>query len=134
MKLFLSYANVDQAAAASLRDELEQLGVDTFDAGRDVLPGDNFFQAVSDALESCDGMVVLLSPAGVRNANVLHEVSFALGSPRYANRVFPVVAQATDPSDIPWYLRTIRFADLSRASSREVARLIARPKPKRAGA
>jgi hypothetical protein len=83
-------------------------------------------------------MVVLLSPAGVRNANVMHEVAFAFGSPRYANRVFPVLVQPTNPTDIPWYLRSIQFADLAQSSITEVAQQIARAaegrRPRRAGA
>ena len=69
------------------------------------MPGDNAASEISDALEGSDAVIVLVAPESMRSAWVRQEINFALGSPRYAGRLIPVLVKPTD--EIPWILQKL---------------------------
>ena len=93
-RVFLSYADRDRAMAETLSRDLTEAGFNVW-WDRGVLPGDNWARGVADALQASDAMVVIVSPAAAKSERVRREVEFALGSPHYANRLIPVVAEPT---------------------------------------
>ena len=111
LKVFISHARKDEELALAIRDRLVQDQHKVFVANADVLPGQDWAREISEALSRSQAMVVLLSPEAVESRNVLHEISFALGSPRYEGRVLPVVVRPT--GNIPWFLQTIMHLDVS---------------------
>lgn len=56
------------------------------------------------ALARCDWFVVLLSPHATRSIWVKRELLFALRSPRYEDRILPVICSACDSSRLSWTL------------------------------
>lgn len=104
MKVFLSYALEDKTVADDLTRRLEKAGLDVWQTGRDVLPGDNAALMVGKALENADAMVVLVSPAAMKSFWVQREVEFALSKPRYENRLIPVLIRRT--SHTPWIVNS----------------------------
>lgn len=108
MQVYLSHTEIDQPLADEIRKALTDAGLEVWDAGRELLPGDNFAQKIADALKSSKAMVVLITPEAIASEWLKREVGYALGSPAYANRVFPVLARDPDnqlSEQMPWILR-----------------------------
>lgn len=67
----------------------------------DIPPAERWDRAVQKALETCEKLLVILSPRAVDSENVLDEVHFAIG------RKKPVVPVLQEKCNIPY--RLIRF-------------------------
>jgi len=76
----------------------------------EILPGENFSLEVGKALERSEAIIILLSPDSVESSNVRSEIAYALSSPKFEGRVFPVVVKPT--SGIPWFLQTFPMIHL----------------------
>jgi len=113
-KVFISHSMKDRRVAEEIRRRLVADAHDAFIA-TDVLAGDDWARAISEALKKSEVMVVLLSPEAVQSPNVIHEISFALGSEKYEGRVLPVLLRPTN--NVPWFLNTIQRIDVSNLSS-----------------
>ena len=113
-KVFISNSIKDKRFAEEIRRRLADDNHTTFVDTTDVPWGENWADAVSDALKKSEFMVVLLSPDAVQSPNVLHEIAFALGSEQYKGRVLPVVVRPTE--DVPWFLKTIESLDVSKVT------------------
>jgi hypothetical protein len=106
MNVYISYALKDSAWARELASELQQAGHSPWFLEEYALLGDNFAREIGEALERSRAMVVLLSPEAEGSPLVRGEVSYALGSPNYANRLIPVVLRPT--KGFPWVLKHLR--------------------------
>ena len=104
MKLFLSYSSSDRELARGLISRLVAEGFEVWQ-DEEVAPGDNWALAIGKALEESDAMIVLLSPDAAKSEWVGRDVEYALTSPRYRNRLLPVVVRPT--RRIPWILRKL---------------------------
>ena len=104
MKVFLSYSAADRELARELVSRLRAEGFDVWQFD-ELAPGDNWALAIGKALEESDAMIVLLSPDAAKSEWVEREVEYALTSPRYKNRLLPVVVKPT--RRIPWILRKL---------------------------
>ena len=93
-RVFLSYADSDRPLAKTLAKDLRAAGFAVW-TDQEVLPGDNWARKVAEALEKSEAMVVIVSPAAAKSVWVPREVEFALGSPRFAGRLIPVMAKPT---------------------------------------
>ena len=99
MKIFLSYASEDRERAHLIAEALR-------DEGHDVYPAKNWPQDVRAAMRRAEAFVVLLSPAAVGSPFVNEEIQLALLSERFADRLVPVVLQASPHT--PWILQTMQ--------------------------
>ncbi len=116
MQVFLSYARSDEAFAKSLSSQLTKRGLSVWSANQEVLPGDNLWLQVGEALRKSKAMVVLVSPDSMRSEHVRREIEYALGDSSYEGRVFPVQVRPT--SDIPWILRKFKTFDARRSAAK----------------
>jgi hypothetical protein len=105
MKIFISYSHKDQKIAKELTSELAAAGMKVWLAEDEVLPGENFSLQVGKALEQSDAMVVLVSPDAIQSQSVRHEIAYALSSPKFEQRLVPVMVKPT--KNIPWFLETL---------------------------
>ena len=121
-QVFISYARADEDFAKALSSQLTKRGLSVWNADDEVLPGDNFWLRIGEALGKSRAMVVLVSPDSMRSENVRHEIEYALGDPNYEGRVFPVQVRPTE--DIPWILRRFKSFD-ARQSAAKVSESIA---------
>jgi len=110
-RIFISHASKDNDLAEAIRRRLAQEDYKVFSAN-DILLGEDWAAAISNALATSDAMVVLLSPEAVESPNVIHEISFALGSANYKGRIFPVLVRRTE--NIPWFLTTMHLIDVTK--------------------
>jgi hypothetical protein len=104
MKVFVSHSRSDEGFARELVSRLAAEGFKVWH-GDEVSPGDNWALKVGKALEESDAMVVLLSPDADKSDYVRRDIEYALGSPRYRNRLLSVVVRPT--RRIPWILRKL---------------------------
>lgn len=104
MKVFISHSHTksDENWADLLRERLQQQGIDVWNPEAEITPGENWGLKHGKGLEACDAMVILLSPESVKSTWVQHEMEYALTSPRFRDRVVPVVIRPT--AQIPWIL------------------------------
>jgi hypothetical protein len=108
----------DQDIADEIRRRLREDDHEVFTAA-DVLLGQDWAEAISNALRKSDVMIVLLSPESVQSPNVIHEIGFALGSAKYKGRVVPVLVRPTE--NVPWFLKTIQSVDVSNLANPKAA-------------
>jgi hypothetical protein len=112
MKVFISHGHSDEKLARKVASILEETGLEVWDAGREIMPGDNWAAQVALALEESDAMVVILTPEALRSPWVRHEIEYALGEKGYRHRLVPVFIgpreKLEDTAELPWILKHLR--------------------------
>ncbi|HET6977228.1 MAG TPA: toll/interleukin-1 receptor domain-containing protein [Pyrinomonadaceae bacterium] len=99
MQVFLSHSSKDKDLIRKITDELKRSGMEVWDDSIEVLPGDNWAQLTSQALEASQAMVVLLTPETIDSKWIRWDIQFALGNISYKHRLIPVLIG--DPSRFP---------------------------------
>ena len=117
MKVFISYAEKDEALASRVVESLEDAGLDAWFSKREILPGDNWADKISQGLLESDAMVVLLTPNALDSGSQRRDIDYALSQKPFKRRLIPVLVGDSDdfPSErIPWifkHLQTIKLSD-----------------------
>jgi len=75
---FISYSREDSEFALRLAQDLKAAGAEAWIDQIDIVPGSSWDNAIEEALEAAQYMVLVLSPASARSENVRDEVSYAL--------------------------------------------------------
>ncbi|MGH9875205.1 MAG: toll/interleukin-1 receptor domain-containing protein, partial [Pyrinomonadaceae bacterium] len=107
----------DEALASKVVASLEEAGLDAWYSKREIMPGDNPADKISEGLRESDAMVVLLTPSALDSNSVNWEIDYALGQKPFKRRLIPVIVgdSADFPSDrIPWifnHLQSIRLQE-----------------------
>jgi sulfatase modifying factor 1 len=113
MKIFLSYASEDRAAAADIRLALQADGHDVFFDRDDLPPGEEFHTRIRRGIERSDLLIFLVSPraldAGSYTLNELAAAEKTWASP--AGRILPVLLERVDPKMLPPLLRSVTFLE-----------------------
>ena len=122
MKVYLSHVADDGPLARRAAAALEGAGFEVW-TGEEVFPGDNWAAKYAAALDGSEAMVPLLSPAGLASERVQSDLSFALGQPRYKNRLVPVFTRGADPRSerFPWILRRFPLVRVAEGDGGEAA-------------
>jgi hypothetical protein len=107
VKYFLSYTRQDSAFVLKLATELREAGVNLWLDQLDIVGGQRWDRAVEAALETCQGMIAVLSPQALASNNVLDEVSYALDEEKV---VIPILWRSCA---IPVRLRRIHYIDFT---------------------
>jgi hypothetical protein len=116
MRDSISYARSDEAFAKDLSSQLTRRGLSIWSPDEEVLPGDNVWLQIGEALKRSRAMIVLVSPESMRSDHVRREIEYALGDPDYEHRVFPVQVRPTN--EIPWILRRLKTFDAKHSAAR----------------
>jgi hypothetical protein len=129
VRVFLSHSDKDQAWANQIAQRLKEAGLQVWDAADELYPGDNWHLEIGKALAAANAMIVLVSPAAAESKLLREEVSYAIGSERFRDRLIPVVVRPTNK--MPWILKTMRPEKGSpdEVSKRIIHRLRARKRP-----
>lgn len=115
MKVFISYSTKDEPLATRLVASLEAAGLDAWYKKREIMPGDNWAEKISQGLKESNAMVVLLTPDALESEAVQANISYALGERAFSNRLIPVLVGDTEDFSVdrmPWIfkrLTTIRL-------------------------
>ncbi len=122
MKVFISHAYTDEPLVKKIVASLEEVGLEVWDATRDVLHEANWADEVARALEESKAMVVLLTADALRSSWVRREIEYALGEQNYRERLIPVLASdlgELKKEDIPWILRRLHIIDMGEYAKEE---------------
>ncbi len=129
MKVFISHAPPDADLARTIAAGLRREGLEVWFAENEILPGENWAERVSRALNECEAMVALLTPETLQSDNVQWEMGFALGNKAYRNRLIPVLVGRQSEAlarSLPWILERFRVIHLDEpARASEAAHEIA---------
>jgi len=125
-KVFISYARADNAFVSRLADNLLKQQIDVWLDVFQLEPGKSWARQVGKALDTCQIMLVVLSPTCVASENVEDEWNY------YLDQKKPVVAVLHRPCKIPYRLSKLHYinfyeADYDQALARVVATLNTQP-------
>ncbi len=124
MKVFLSHAQKDEALASNLANRLQKGGFDVWNEKEDISPGENWAKKMGEALDDSELMVILLTPKAMESDSIRRDIEFAIGSQKFADRVFSVFVGPTDHADkdFPWIL--IKLPHKQIESAREFGKVV----------
>ena len=128
MKVFISHSPVDGKLAKRVAALLQEAGLDVWEAGNEILPGDNWADKIAQGLKESEAMVVLLTPASLTSTGVNREIEYALGTKKYSKRLIPVLAdphKTITQDDFPWILKHLNPIDLIERDKEKGIRKIA---------
>ena len=87
---FLSYSRSDERVALRLAKDLRERGIAMWVDQLDIRPSEHWDRAIEQAVASCRGIVVILSPRSIASDNVMDEISYAIDS---GKSVLPVMIE-----------------------------------------
>jgi hypothetical protein len=106
---FLSHSSKDRKFTAKLAAVLREHGVNVWYSEHAIRGAQQWHDEIGAALERCDWMIVVMSPAAVKSKWVKRELLFALDDPRYQDRVVPALAKACDTKKLSWVLAQLQM-------------------------
>lgn len=117
---FVSHASEDGQAAVNVVIELQNQGVDTWLATRDIQVGENYAAQIHDAIVKSSHLIVLLSTESITSVHVQREVNLALDQ---GKSLLPVVVSqdpgfmATLPPEWRYWLGVVQVVPYSGAAN-----------------
>ena len=107
--VFISYKKQDQTIADNIYDALVNRGISCWISSRDVKPGTNYQEQITQAIRNCGVMVLVFSRAAQQSPEIPRELALASQNKK---PVIPVRIEAVDPDDVFAYtLATSQFLD-----------------------
>jgi hypothetical protein len=100
-----------------LRGDLSRFSITTLAADDTISPGDYWIDKITEAMESVDAIIIVLSSEGVKSSSLNSEIAFALTSKRI-NGKRPIIPLVIDQEvKVPPFLANISFIDFSQGES-----------------
>ena len=119
-RVFLSYASADREFATRLANNLLKYHVDVWLDIYRVEPGKSWARQIGEALDTCEIMLLVLSPTSVSSENVEDEWNYFLDQKK------PTVSILYQPCKIPYRLSKLHYVDFHSSDyDQAVARLVA---------
>jgi CRP-like cAMP-binding protein len=121
-KVFLSYGSVDRPFATRLANDLIRQRIDIWLDIYRIEPGMSWARQIGEALDTCQILLLVLSPYSVTSENVEDEWNY------YLDQKKPVVTVLYEPCKIPYRLSKLQYisfheSDYELALARVVATL-----------
>jgi hypothetical protein len=118
--IFISHSSQDRRVAARICDALERLGLGCWLASRDIDPGENFQEAIVQAIRSVRVMVLVFTGNANNSSEIKKEIALAS---QHGLAVIPLRVEDVVPSDAFLYELSTRqwvdaFDDWDRAMTR----------------
>jgi len=104
--IFVSYSSKDRTFAVSFTEELKKLGANVWIDQLGIGLGENWDNAIEEALEKSDTVMLILSPTSVESPNVQDEVSIAINTDK---KFVPILIKECD---LPMRWQRRQYADL----------------------
>jgi len=119
-RIYISYSGPDVELATGVTRGLIERGHDVFIAAENLLPGQDWEDSLSKALQASEVFVALLTANSVKSPSVLGELGAARAFQRTSKRML-VIPVLFDDIDIPLQIRSIQVI---RAKSQSYAKVI----------
>ncbi|MBL8156578.1 MAG: TIR domain-containing protein, partial [Anaerolineae bacterium] len=111
--IFVSHATPDDARVSAIHDALQAAGLEVWVDHEDAIgPGDNWFNQIQDALNTCRAGLFVLSRSSKDNPNCLAEL-ISLLTLKGEGKLYIALIQPLAKEEFPWRLRTIQYVDLT---------------------
>lgn len=114
VSIFLSYGRPDQYKVEEIYDKLKDLGLDPWMDTKNLCPGENWSEAIDDAIKKCDFFLLCLSTSTVTRRGFLqHEIKKALiqVQMKLDSDIYLIPARF-DECELPASLREKQWVDL----------------------
>lgn len=105
--IFVSYSSEDRPFAIGLVKELQSLGANVWIDQLGIGLGENWDNAIEEALEKSGTFMLILSPTSVESQNVQDEVSIAINTKK---KLVPILIKECE---LPMRLQRRQYADLT---------------------
>ena len=92
-KCFLSHSHHDKRLTVRIANELRRHGVAVWYSERHIAGAQQWIDQIGLALKRCDWFVVVLSPEAIASMWVKREVTAALMSGKYNDRIVPLFGE-----------------------------------------
>ncbi len=102
--VIISYSSVDKPTADAVCSKLENQNIRCWIAPRDILPGQNWGEAIINAIETCKVMVLIFSSHSNNSNQVLREVERAIHSDKI---VVPFRIEKIEPTKSMQYFLSV---------------------------
>lgn len=90
--VFISYSTKDSEYVYKLSDELERLGFSVWFSAEEINYGQKWFEAISQAIEACGAVIVVMTSNSVKSIWVEKEIHLAL---KYDKPIFPFLLEGS---------------------------------------
>lgn len=118
--IFISYARADQAFVSRLANNLLKFEIDVWLDLYRIDPGRSWARQIGEALDQCQIMLLVLSPAAFESENVDDEWNYFLDQKK------KVVSVLHQPCKIPYRLSKLQYVDFNELDfDMSLARLVA---------
>ncbi|MGQ4647999.1 TIR domain-containing protein [Lyngbya aestuarii] len=107
-QVFLSYADEDRAFMHKVARTLMREGMTVWTNTTDIKSGVEYREVINWGIEQTDNIVYLMSPASLKSAYCIKELSYARSLNK---RIIPLLIEEVDPEQIFPELRTIQFIE-----------------------
>jgi WD40 repeat protein len=105
-KVFISYSRQDEEFARQIATDLDRLGANIWIDVDDIPPGVNWSSAVQQGLDTCDALLLILSPDSMESGNVADEWQYFRDE---SKPIIPVLHRST--ANVHFQLRRIQYVD-----------------------
>lgn len=105
--IFLSYSSSDRPFALGFAKELKNMGVNVWIDQLGIKLGENWDNAIEEALEKSNTFLLLISPTSIASQNVQDEVNIAINTDK---KFIPVLIKKCD---LPMRWQRRQYADLT---------------------
>jgi len=107
-KIFISYHSSKIELVAHLSKYLEKNGVETWYAPRDIRAGQQWDEAINDAIKDCKALVLLFCAQADSSRQVKRELSLA---DKYKKPVFWLRIERVEPNNLSYFLTSTQWLD-----------------------
>ncbi len=108
-RVFISYSRVDEGFARRLATDLDRLGAEVWIDVDDIPPGANWSTAIQQGLDTCDALVLVISPDSMTSKNVEDEWQYVRDE---SKAILPVLWRPVPR--LHFQLRRIQYVDFHR--------------------
>lgn len=120
-KIFISYHSSKIELVAHLSRYLEKNGVETWYAPRDIRAGQQWDEAINDAIKDCRALVLLFCAQADSSVQVKREVSLA---DKYKKPVFWLRIERVEPNNLSYFLTSTQWLDWLDARDTTLEKLV----------
>jgi len=117
-EVFLSHASQDRRFASRVADALRAEDISVWYSRTHLRGAQQWHDEIGKALARCDWFLLVVSPNALASRWVKQELLYALRSPRYDERIVPLIYRRCNDEDLEqlsWTLRSYQHIDFTRA-------------------
>jgi hypothetical protein len=112
-EVFRSHAHQDRTFASRLSETLQRHAVPVWYSRDRIQGAQQWHDEIGKALNRCDWLAILLTPAAVRSDWVKRELLFALQRKRYRKRIVPLLRRRCRYDRLSWTLDGMQRIDFT---------------------